>query len=253
MSPVRRLALVDAPGGRHCEIPVTDKASAGISLAAAGDMRLSRGRVEPPRSTFLAERGLPPEHVYGPRQVHSKRVLLIEGQNAEETAALEADGLLTVRTDAVLSITVADCLPIFLADIRTGAIGIVHSGWRGTGIVREALSLMRTRFGSLPAEVAAVIGPGIGACCYTVPDDRAASFEAEFGPETVLREGGGSPRLDLRAANTRLLVDAGVHDIGVVTECTSCTRGLGSFRRQGPADYTLMLAWIRRQAIPSGA
>jgi YfiH family protein len=250
MSPVRRISLVDAPGGRHCEIRVIDGTSAGISLAAAGDMALSQERVQPWRSRFLARQGMRPERVYGLRQVHSKRVLLIEEQQAEAAAAVEADALLTVRTDAVLSVTVADCLPIFLADRRTGAIGIVHSGWRGTGIVREALSLMGSRFGSRPAEIAAVIGPGIGACCYGVPEDRAASFAAEFGQDTVVREGGGNPRLDLRAANVRLLLDTGVEDISVVTDCTSCTRKLGSFRRQGPAEYTLMLAWIGRQAIP---
>jgi polyphenol oxidase len=247
MAMVRRISLVDASGGRHCEIRDIVGAAAGISLAAAGDMGLSRERSQQWRPAFLEERGMRRDRVYGLRQVHSKRVLVIEEQPVEETAALEADGLLTMKKDAVLSVTVADCLPIFLADRRLGAIGIVHSGWRGTGIVRDALSLMSSRFGSRTADVAAVIGPGIGACCYSVPEDRAASFAAEFGPDTVLREGVGNPRLDLRAANIRLLQGAGVDDISVVTDCTSCSRKLGSFRRQGPADYTLMLAWIGRQ------
>jgi len=252
MSPVSRMTLEDAPGGLHCDIPVIPGTSAGISLAAAGDMALSRHRTLPWRSRLLVQRGIRPERLYGLRQVHSRRVQLIDVQPAGDAAAIEADGLLTMRTDAVLSITVADCLPIFLADRGTGAFGIVHSGWRGTGIVREALTLMASRFGSRPAEIAAVIGPGIGACCYTVPEERAARFAVEYGHETVLRDEKGTPRLDLRAANITLLQDAGVDEIRVVTDCTSCSEKLGSFRRQGPADYTLMLAWIGRHGARAG-
>jgi len=252
MSLVRGMTLLDAPGGLHCEIPVIQGISAGISLAAAGDMALSRDRILPWRSALLARQRIRQDRLYGLRQVHSRRVLLIEEQPPEEAAAVEADGLLTTRPDAVLSVTVADCLPIFLADRRTGAFGIVHSGWRGTGIVREALALLASRFGSRPAEIAVVIGPGIGACCYAVPEPRAALFAAEHGPGTVRREDGGQPRLDLRAANIGILAAAGVEEIGVVTDCTSCSPRLGSFRRQGPADYTLMLAWIGRSPVSGG-
>jgi len=248
MSPVLTMTLEDAPGGLHCDVPVIDATSAGISLAAAGDMSLSRDRTLPWRSSLLAQRGIRRERLYGLRQVHSRRLLIIDEQRAEEAAATEADGLLTIRSDAVLSVTVADCLPVFLADRRTGAFGIVHSGWRGTGIVREALALMTSRLGSRPADIAAVIGPGIGACCYTVPEERAARFAAEYGRDTIQRDGGVTPRLDLRAANIHLLESAGVEEIGVVMDCTSCSKKLGSFRRQGPADYTLMLAWIGRHA-----
>jgi copper oxidase (laccase) domain-containing protein len=52
------------------------------------------------------------------------------------------------------------------------------------------------------------------------------------------------------AANIRLLQDAGVEVIRMVADCTSCTPRLGSFRRQGPADYTLMLAWIGPRVVP---
>ncbi|MGA2639988.1 MAG: polyphenol oxidase family protein [Spirochaetia bacterium] len=248
MSPALRMTLEDAPGGLHCDIPVIDGISAGISLAAAGDMALSRDATSPWRSRLLAQRDIRRDRLYGLRQVHSRRCQLIDEQQAEEAAAIEADGLFTMKSDAVLSVTVADCLPVFLADRRTGAFGIVHSGWRGTGIVREALALMTTWFGSQPAEVAAVIGPGIGACCYTVPEERAVRFAAEYGSDTIQRGEDGTLRLDLRAANIHLLEGAGVQEIGVVTDCTSCSKKLGSFRRQGPAEYTLMLAWIGGRA-----
>jgi YfiH family protein len=253
MSPVPTVTLDDLPGALHCDIPVVPGTPAGITLAAAGDMRLSQRRTRPWRADFALRHGIRPERLYGLRQVHSRRVVLVEEQTTDEAAAVEADGLITGRPDAVLSVTVADCLPIFFADRRTGAFGIAHSGWRGTGIVREALSLMASRFHSRPADITAVIGPGIGACCYDVPEERAEFFASEYGADTVLRDTGRAPRLDLRAANIRLLHDAGVQEVRVIADCTSCTPRLGSFRRQGPADYTLMLAWIGPQAVSSSA
>ncbi len=244
MGAVRSRTLDDAHGGLHCEIPVTAVTHAGISLAAAGDMALSRDRTLPWRTKFLAARRIPRERLYALRQVHSRRVQLIEEQSVDAIAAVEADGLLTGRSDAVLSVTVADCLPIFLADRRTGAFGVLHSGWKGTGIVVEGLSVLASRFGSHPGEISAVIGPGIGACCYAVPEERAAFFASEYGPGTVVRGPDGTPRLDLRAANIELLRRAGVEDVTVFMDCTNCSPKLGSFRRQGAADFTLMLAWI---------
>jgi copper oxidase (laccase) domain-containing protein len=121
----------------------------------------------------------------------------------------------------------------------------VHSGWKGTGIVLEALRAMNARYGTRPADVEVMVGPGIGPCCYTVPAERARAFEAEFGPGSVARIG-GQARLDLRAANVALLDAVGVAVITVVSNCTACTPALGSFRRQGQRDYVLMLAWAAR-------
>jgi len=247
---VRRVSLPEG-GAQYRAVPVAAGVAAGISLAAAGDMALSREALLPSRRRMRERLGIPPGRLYGARQVHSRRVLIVEDQHAAEVAAAEADGLLTRREDAVLSVTVADCLPIWLADRRTGAFGVVHSGWRGTGIVAEAILLLCSRFGSLPGEITAVIGPGIGACCYTVPPDRAALFRERYGAAAVVPDA-VHPRLDLREANLVLLREAGVTDVLVVTDCTSCTPRLGSFRRQGPGEYTLMLAWIGRAAAVNG-
>ena len=68
----------------------------------------------------------------------------------------------------------------------------------------------------------------------------------EFGAVTVVRSKDGAPSLDLREANVALLRDAGVETVTVVEDCTSCSEALGSFRRQGPASYTLMLSCVGR-------
>jgi YfiH family protein len=249
MGSTQGITLQDNSEGLHCDIPVFAGISAGISLAKAGDMALSGDRILPWRARLLERLGIRQDKLYGLRQVHSRRIQHIDVQHPEDVAAIEADGLITTRPDAVLSVTVADCLPIFLADQRTGAFGIVHSGWRGTGIVLEALAFMRSQFGSQPAEITAVIGPGIGACCYMVPEERVALFSTGYGSEAIKRDKGGAARLDLRAANTHLLESVGVREVRVVTDCTGCSHKLGSFRRQGPLHFTRMLAWIGKSNL----
>jgi hypothetical protein len=208
-------------------------------------MALSKRGLLPHRSRLLESLGVAPDRAVALRQVHSRRVIIVDPrQPGAADDPVDADGMICPRADVLLTVTVADCLPIIFLDRRSGAFGLVHAGWKGTGIVIEALRLMGSSFGTRPRDVEATIGPGIGACCYVVPEDRAHTFAAEFGAGSVSRREDGRPTLDLRAANVSLLAQAGVEDITVVSDCTSHTPWLGSFRRQGPRDYTLMLAWV---------
>jgi hypothetical protein len=207
---------------------------------------MSRRRTGPARARLLSRLSIDESLVFGLTQVHSQRVLVLDGQAPGDLAGEEADGLVTARADAVLAVTVADCLPIFLVDPVTGAFGLVHSGWKGTGIVVQALQAMTAAFGTDPRTVSVTIGPGIGPCCYLVPEERALLFSQRFGTSAVVRDADGAPRLDLRAANVVLLQKAGVPEIAVVEDCTCCTPYLSSFRRQGAASFTLMLAFMRR-------
>jgi len=249
---IRRIRMRYAAEDKVCEIPLGDEPAAGvglravISLARAGNMALSHRRDLPWRTSLFALLGMKEERVFGLRQVHSQKLVVVDQQQPETLAGEEADGMITNRPDAVLSATVADCLPIFLRDTVRGAFGLVHSGWKGTGIVVSALRAMRDTYGTLPHNVAVTIGPGIGPCCYHVPEERAELFSRQFGAATVVRSKDGAPSLDLREANVALLRDAGVETVTVVEDCTSCSEALGSFRRQGPTSYTLMLFCIGR-------
>lgn len=252
MTEIRRVRMQYLAADMVCEIPLGDRSSAAdglravISLARAGNMALSRRRDLPWRKSLFSLLGMEEERVFGLRQVHSQKVVVLDRQEPEELAAVEADGLITNRPGVVLSATMADCLPIFLKDTANGVFGLVHSGWKGTGIVSGALRAMQNGYGTLPQNVAVTIGPGIGPCCYRVPEERAELFSRQFGAAAVVRNGDGTPSLDLREANLGLLRDAGVQTVTVVEDCTSCSEALGSFRRQGPASYSLMLSCIGR-------
>jgi len=244
-------SLAYKPDDHFCPIPLSSSGAgargirAGLSLAKAGDMALSRSRELPWRDRFLLEIGAASGSVFALHQVHSRNVLVIGCQQASSLVSVEGDGLVSDRPDALLTVTVADCLPVFLVDNARGAYGVVHSGWKGTGIVREALRLMTHAFGTAPADVSAVLGPCIGTCCYKVQHARYERFRLDFGDRAVVL--GPEPddyRLDLRAANVELLAQAGVSDISVASDCTCCSPALGSFRRQGPESFTRMLAFI---------
>jgi YfiH family protein len=209
---------------------------------------------------FYRSLGLDPEMTAVLHQIHSRKVF--EAGRGSLLRGLRGDGLVTARSDITLRVTVADCLPVFLWDTARGCCGLLHSGWRGTGIVLNALALMKERWGTRPEETAALLGPCIRSCCYRVDGERARAFEAEFGlpgepeeyplgpvtravknPETGEEEF----YLDLQAANARLLARAGVRHTAVCGDCTFTDERLGSYRREGPS-YTRMAALL----IPPG-
>jgi len=139
----------------------------------------------------------------------------------------EGDALLTAEPGMTVSIRTADCFPILLADPVHRAVAAVHAGWRGTAaeIVQETLGHMRREYGTLPTDVSAAIGPGIGVCCYQVGEEVAR----RFGKDT-----GGN--LDLADENLRQLTRAGVPrgQIDLTGACTFCdAERFYSFRREG--------------------
>lgn len=160
------------------------------------------------------------------RQVHGARVVHLRAPTEPDD---EADGVLSTAAGVAACVSVADCVPVLLADPRSGAVVAVHAGWRGT-VARAAHAAVRALAGLAggePDRFLAAIGPSIGPCCYEVSSDLAARFAREIGP--VVHQEPAGPRLDLWQANRRLLVEAGLRAecIDVVERCTSCD--IGSF------------------------
>lgn len=169
-------------------------------------------------------------------QIHSKRVVLFPEQYSPD---LPGDGLVTDRRDARLKVSVADCLPIFLYIKDAPVFGVVHSGWRGTGIVVNAVNRLCQLSGRTPNAVHALIGPGIGVCCYAVERSRTRLFSP-----TCSIDRDGTTFLDLQTANLEILQDIGVEFVDVIDTCTSCDTRLRSFRREGAENYRTMSAVI---------
>lgn len=113
-------------------------------------------------------------------QVHGNRVAVVPGSPQIPApdglpVVPAVDGLVTCEPGVVLAIYTADCGAIWLADTKSGAIGLLHSGKKGTegNILENALEVMAGRFGTRPEDVTAVLSP-----CIRKPD-----YEVEFAAE----------------------------------------------------------------------
>jgi YfiH family protein len=176
--------------------------------------------------------GLTQDEMASLKQIHSNLVLVADRAGL----AGEADALVASLPGVTVSIRTADCLPILLADARTGAVAAVHAGWRGTaaGIVGKTLERMTAEYGSCAADIVAAIGPGIGQCCYEVGEEVARQFGERAG------------KIDLAEHNRRQLASAGVEQIEIASPCTFCEgETFYSYRREGERAGR-MISFIRR-------
>jgi YfiH family protein len=156
------------------------------------------------------------------KQVHAATVNRAEPGRLGE----EGDGLWTDRPGVPMLKLTADCLPIALARVNgEPGLSLLHAGRRGLleGIVEAGIA-------ALGGELAAVVGPGIGPCCYEVGDEIAAAYRGRFGPSALQGR-----NLDLWTVAERLLHDGGVASIERLDLCTACNGDrFFSNRRDGP-------------------
>lgn len=197
------------------------------------------------RQKFLKELGIDCRDLVCAQQVHKSRVRYIEeadrGKGAlfYETALPETDALITGKPNLPLAVFTADCLPIFLYDPKTPAVGLVHVGWRGArgAIVSKALKVMEGRFETSPQDLMAGFGPAIGSCCYEVKEE----FK-KFFPDDIV-EKNGHYYLDLAGVNKKQLLHAGVKKANIFDAniCTSCrNKEFFSYRREGNSCGRMM-------------
>lgn len=144
------------------------------------------------------------------------------------------DILVTREPDLGLVALAADCVPISLCDARAGVVAAVHCGWRGvvTDTSGAAVSAM-SDVGADPGRIVAVLGSAICPGCYEVSDDVHKEVMAiESAADGRTRR--GRPALDVPAAVTAQLSEAGVTEIRRDSRCTyEDVRGLFSYRRDG--------------------
>ena len=144
----------------------------------------------------------------------------------------DIDGLVTNVPGLILVTSHADCPVLFFVDPVHRAIGLSHSGWRGTvgAIGQKTVKLMHSQYGTRPEDLRCAIGPSICKDCYEVSSDVAEAFEQAFGRQkleqydVLTAKEGGKYQLGLWEANRMILEDAGVpaDRIEVTDVCTRC-------------------------------
>lgn len=218
----------------------------GMSLLSAGNMRFRLNETNKNRELFFSSvlsREKNKEKTFvSVELLHSKIVFDIHSVFDFKNLNLKGDGIITKNKDLIPTVTVADCVPIFLYDFQIGVFGICHSGWKGTGIIKEAINLMQKNYGSCPENICVALGPHINQCCYDIDDERAAFFRKNFGncvSQTRNEQGKNINKLSLTDANLFLLRDCGIPEENIVaaTDCTCCAGFenkpiFGSFRRE---------------------
>lgn len=167
-------------------------------------------------------------------QTHTTNVLRVgkaeKGYGVtREKPYTDVDGLITNEPGVILSTFYADCVPLYFVDPVNKAIGLSHSGWRGTvgRMGQKTLEAMRDAFGTKPEDVYAAIGPSICQECYEISEDVAMHFYEEFqgrGDEILINKGNGKYQLDLWKTNEIVLLEAGIlpEHLALTNICTCC-------------------------------
>jgi YfiH family protein len=148
-------------------------------------------------------------------QVHGARIVTHDAPWEGWLRVDAADGHVAVRHGTALAVSVADCVPVFIAH-RSGIVSLLHAGWRGTaaGIIERAFASLRERHGLDPSDTAVHLGPAICGECY------------EVGPEVHEAVAGvvveKPAPIDLRANLAARARAAGVRAVSISAHCTRC-------------------------------
>ncbi len=214
----------------------------GVSEGVCASMNLSFTRGDNPEAVHENYRrisktlGIDASRIVASDQTHTTNVRLVTEADCGKGVLIpkdytDVDGLITDIPGITLATFYADCVPLFFVDPVHKAIGLSHSGWKGTvhKMGEVTLEAMNEHFGTNPEDVIAGIGPSICQDCYEISEDVAMQFAEVFPKEEILRPGrmseeGPKYHLDLWKANELILLDAGVkkENISYPGICTCC-------------------------------
>ncbi len=221
----------------------------GVSEGIYKSMNLSYTRGDIKESVdenfkrFFAATGMTLGGVVLTDQIHKTDVVKVDeellkefdGKSIEERRCANIDGLITNIKNVPLVTSYADCVPLYFVDTKNKAIGLSHSGWRGTvasmGI--KTIEAMKKEYNTNPEDVIVVVGPSICRECYEVSKEVADEFyrayDGKFDVSKIYDITSEDKRqLDLWEANKQILLLAGIKEENIVVSgiCTSCHDGL---------------------------
>lgn len=215
--------VVTGRRGGHSQAPYD-----GANLASAvGD---DPSAVAANRRSLAGVLGVPPGRLHFLRQVHGARVVDVPpGEAAGPGDEEEGDAAVVTLPGRAAAVTVADCVPLVLADPGAGRAAVVHVGRRGL-VAGTAARAVERLHGHGAGDLRALVGPAVCGACYEVPADMRDEVEAAV-PGSAARTSWGTPSVDVVAGLRRQLVDLGIGRVEEVRRCTVEDRGLFSHRR----------------------
>lgn len=174
------------------------------------DVRDDSDRIRQNYRLLLRAAGCEGRELLAVYQVHAAGVVQVKRGTPHDNDT-KGDALVTDDPDRVLSVRVADCVPLLLGTGDGRAVAAVHAGWRGVvaNIASEALGMLRDH----GDHIVAAIGPAIGFDAFEVGPEVLDEFARRFGPTAPIRHTpDGKGRVDLRECLRRQLIDAGIPD-----------------------------------------
>lgn len=185
------------------------------------------------------------KNIIRPYQTHSKNIKAVKNQiGIFNKDYINIDGIITNKKDRVLSLTYADCTPLYLFDKSKKIIGNIHSGWQGTTkkIAREAIKFMKEKYNCNPKDIICVIGPTIRKCHFEVKKDVRDIFYNEFSYmkniDKIIEysKETESYYIDTVEINKNLLQEEGILHKNIIDSnvCTVCNSNIiHSYRKEG--------------------
>lgn len=213
----------------------------GVSKGIFGTMNLSFTRGDDPEAVMTNYRRLMEamemdyRNIVTSDQTHTTNVRLVTGKDRgsgilRPRAYQNVDGMITREPNVILATSYADCVPLYFLDPVQRAVGLSHSGWKGTAgkIGSVTVEAMKKEFGSRPEDILAAIGPSICQDCYEVSQDVIEEFKKSFRteqyPVLFYQKENGKYQLNLWEANRLILEEAGIlpDHISMPNLCTCC-------------------------------
>lgn len=213
----------------------------GVSQGIYSSMNLSFTRGDDDAAVhenyrrFAAAVGFEAEDIVTSDQTHTANVRVITEEDrgngiTKPRQYTDVDGMITNVPGLVLATFYADCVPLYFVDPVHHAIGLSHSGWRGTVAKIGAVTVerMREEYGSDPGDIYSAIGPSICQDCYEVSEDVIQEFRTAFGRKDwdvlFYRKENGKYQLNLWEANRIIMQEAGIREehISMPGICTCC-------------------------------
>lgn len=207
----------------------------GVSEGYCSTMNISTTRGDDPKAIEENQRrlaralGVRAEDFTYTHQTHTTNVAVVREEDRGKRF-METDGMVTDVPGICLVTFYADCVPLYFVDPVHRAIGLSHSGWRGTvkRMGQVTLERMKEAYGTKPEDVFAAIGPSICQDCYEVSGDVIEEFRESFSEfvwsQLFYEKENGKYQLNLWRANQIVLTEAGVEaqNIAVTNLCTHC-------------------------------
>jgi YfiH family protein len=211
----------------------------GISEKKDGPIKYS----EENRLLFFKNNNLAQKVIISAGLVDGNQITIVDGLRDSQIIP-NCDALISSQEEQLLTITVADCLPIYFYDAQKKVVALAHAGWRGvlSLIAPQVIEKMKEHYHSQADDIIVIIGPHIQACHFEVKNDVARQFKDK---NLTIKDGKTFINLAQVVSDQLIQAQVPIANIKVSSECTYCLSDkYFSYRRDRKPELETMIAYI---------